>query len=70
MSWTQGISLREELPKKLVDLLESFYYKTYGSNETLDYITWFDFDDYFIADFGPNANYLKCRIGQKNDQNV
>lgn len=61
MSWTQGIQLREELPQKFIDFCESMYARTYNEKGHLEYITWFDFEDWCFADFG-NEKSLKIAL--------
>lgn len=62
MSWTQGVTPSEELPKTIVEYLESQYLQKFGEIGTLQYITWFEPNaTEFIADFGTEHS-LRVRM--------
>lgn len=69
MSWTQGIQLRKELPQRFIDFCEQKYFETYSEVGILEYITWFDLENWCYADFG-NDKSLKITLssnGKKVD---
>ena len=54
MSWTQGISERQEWSKGFIEWAENKYFRSFGEIAEFQYAVWHDLGNPVTLDFGTN----------------
>lgn len=62
MSYNQGIWDKKDIPPHIIRWAENMYERKTGLRRDLQYVTWFEGDEFFTWDFGPDDPFLDTNM--------